>query len=198
MSLTHKKNYARISKYKKNQYFEKFIMSFPILKKLQKDENLFVKWSFLLESMRKDDNSEIIALNEAVNFVNSNLSLENHISLWELQQLIKKNVLKAKTIEKGLDSKGRQKRRYEISKTELENYIGIMQMFEASEHFDLIKKEKHPQTGEQIIVFYETLTQSKKGVSPTEVKMDLMFRLLQKVEFQTFLQSLLKNNINSV
>ena len=77
MSLTHKKNYARISKYKKNQYFEKFIMSFPILKKLQKDENLFVKWSFLLESMRKDDNSEIIALNEAVNFVNSNLSLEN-------------------------------------------------------------------------------------------------------------------------
>ncbi len=177
-----------LKKLTKQNKFKKFLMSLPIMKKIQKDDSLFKLWSIAMERMRdNNDTSQEVALNEAVNFINSKVSLANNTSLWELQNLIRKGILKAEEISLGIDSRGRKMKRYKISILELETFIGLIQMFEVAENQELIERQKLQSTGEDIIVYYQTLSPKKTKISPVEVKMDMLFRLLERQDFKKFL-----------
>ena len=181
-----------ISKYEKTPYFNTFLMSLQIFKKIQNDPKVFNNWKLVSESMRKQDPCEdYLTTGEALSLINSSLDVENNLTLHDLKFLIKKEIIFSNIIQNGKDSKGRAKVNYQIPKVEVENYIALMELFQLSTEYKYIKKDNHPKTGEDIII-YQTILNDKNGVSKPETKLDAVFKLLQKEEFQTFLGELLK------
>lgn len=183
-----------LSKFKKTPHFNNFLMSLKILKKIEKDEVMFKRWQKVAEAMRKNEtNLKMLTTGEALEKINSTLSVENILTLSDLKSAVTKKIIHADVVEIGRDSIGRRITEWNIPEIEIENYIGIMQLFEAGEHFEHFKKSIHPRSGDEIVE-YQTLSSRKNGISKVEIKFDVALRLLQKEEFRTFLNDFAKNN----
>ena len=193
--MTLQKICSMISKYEKTPHFNRFLMSIKIFKQVQKDPIMFNNWKVVAANMRQNEPSDThLSTGESLELINNNLVVENNITLHDLKFLIKKEIIFANMLNLGNDSIGRKKVVYEIPKTEIENYIALMKLFEIGEDFGYFKKDNHPKTGDDIVI-YQKMINDKNGLSKPEIKLDIVFRLLQKVEFQNFLAGLVKNNI---
>ena len=95
-----------ISKYEKTPYFNTFLMSLQIFKKIQNDPKVFNNWKLVSESMRKQDPCEdYLTTGEALSLINSSLDVENNLTLHDLKFLIKKEIIFSNIIQNGKDSK---------------------------------------------------------------------------------------------
>ena len=190
--LTHKKNYAitlMLIKYSKSKTFQNFLMS-RIYKKITNNDEFFEIWEKAANNMRKNTiSTKYLTAGETLTMINENLDIDNNLKKSDVSNLISKKIIYAEKIEKGRDSKGRLKVNYKIPKEEVENYIALMRLFEIVEDKKFIIYDEHPKTGEKIVV-YQSLTGDKLGISSVVSKLDIVFKLIQKEEFQKLIYDL--------
>jgi hypothetical protein len=165
-----------------------------IMKKVNAQKTDLNIFSIALRKMCPDTRySKTLSLEESSEILNTNILTGNiKITSKDVQAWFEQGVLRGEATVTGQDTKDREIKRYSIVQDDVENlalFLGIDPILEC---LGLRKKQKHPETGVDVIMQYTPTKQYRAGLTQGGVLLSTITMQLKNKKVLEFLTEALK------